>query len=46
VDMKKIRQFRELIAFYVHKRNYFGKIITFVHNHQITMIPLLDQQFQ
>lgn len=41
--MKKIRQFRELIAFYVHKRNYFGKIIPFVHNHQISMVRLLDR---
>lgn len=41
--MKKIRQFRELIAFYVHKGNYFGKIIPFVHIHQITMDPLLDR---
>lgn|GEM_PF-4488790 len=44
--MKKIRQFRELIAFYVHKTNYFGKIIPFVHNHQITRVPLPGQQFQ
>ncbi len=37
--MKKIRQFRELIAFYAHKKNYFGKIIPFVHNRQITLVP-------
>lgn len=41
--MKKIRQFRELLAFYIHNANYFDKIIFFVHSRQKDLSPLPDQ---
>ncbi len=44
--MKKIRQFRELLAFCVRKINYFGKIKLFVNSSQTKIVLCLDQLFQ
>ncbi len=43
--MKKIRQFRELLAFCEREIYYFGRIILFVRRRQTGIVPFLDQLF-